>query len=564
VTVRTADGGTGADDFGADPHFASREPDRADARRDCLWIFACGVLAALVLRPFQDTPFVDDWVYAWSVQKLLAGDGLRILDWSSHPNFAHVLWGAAFCVPLGFSFTALRVSTWIAALLALCALHLLLRELGVARREARLGTALLAVNPVFFMLAATFMTDVPFVAALLWSSYAFVRALGQRSDRWLAVAVGVACVGAAIRVVAVVTPIAAVLALVLQGGAWGRRPLRVAAVAVPLAFFALLMLWGDLRTVHVADLTYVVGSPAFRRLFLHESITRFPELGLQAVLCAAGTIGVALLPLAASLLRGPAVRRALPALGALAALALAAWITGVDWPAALAPSFTWTWGELGATEPLVAARQRLAVPGWIASALTGLGFASSALLIGVAWRRLAAPAAFLAWSLAGHLGLLAVLWLFYDRYLLAMLPLAIALVLAARPLVRHRVLVTGIALLGLLSAIGVRDHLAYNAALWRTVDLLRARGVPDAQIDAGYVVDGWLHFARPENAPRGADGEPIFPWLTAPGGVLPYQVANRPLPGWEVLDTVPFVRWLGRSGELYVLARPDAPRPPPR
>ena len=118
-------------------------------------------------------------------------------------------------------------------------------------------------------------------------------------------------------------------------------------------------------------------------------------------------------------------------------------------------------------------------------------------------------------------------------------------------------LVAGLGVLALLGAVGVRDHLAYNAALWRSVDVLRARGVPDSEIDAGYVVDGWLQFARPEHAPRAPDGRPMFPWLVDAGGLLPYQVANQPLPGWRVLESLPFERWLGRSGALYVLERDD-------
>jgi len=48
-----------------------------------------------------------------------------------------------------------------------------------------------------------------------------------------------------------------------------------------------------------------------------------------------------------------------------------------------------------------------------------------------ALRPATAPAraeSFIAWSLAGQVALLAVLWLFYDRYLLALLPLLVALV----------------------------------------------------------------------------------------------------------------------------------------
>ena len=515
---------------------------------DCAAIVACGLLVALALRPFQDTPFVDDWVYAWSVEHLLGGGGLAVLDWSSHPNFAHVLWGALFCLPAGFSFVALRLSTWVAALLALCAFHLLLREIGVARREALLGTALLGCNPVFFVLAATFMTDVPLLAAILWASFALVAALHRASDRWLAAFVAFACVAMAVRVVAIVAPLAAVATLATQGGTWGRRPSRLLAAASPLAFFALLMFWGAHHTVHVTDLSRVVGSPAFRRLYLSKGLADLPQLTLRAVLCAAGTLGIALLPLTAAAVRGSTVRRALPALAVLVAMVGAAAWAHADWPPALAPSFTWTYGELGATESLVEAKPALAVPGVVVAAVTALGFASSALALGIAWRRLRADESFLAWSLAGQLGLVAVLWLFYDRYLLALLPLAIALVLVARPALQRGVFGTGIAVLVVLSLIGVRDHLSYNAALWRTVELLRAGGVPDAQIDAGYVVDGWLHFARPEHAPVGANGDRLFPWITAPGGLLPYQVANRPLPGWHVLATVPFHRWLGALG----------------
>ncbi len=92
------------------------------------------------------------------MQRLLDGHGLATLDWSSHPNFAHVLWGALFCLPSGFSFAALRVSTWVAALLGLCGFLLLLRALGHDRPRAALGTALLGLNPVFFVLATTYIS----------------------------------------------------------------------------------------------------------------------------------------------------------------------------------------------------------------------------------------------------------------------------------------------------------------------------------------------------------------------------------------------------------------------
>src|SRR5207237_3075565 len=105
-----------------------------------------------------------------------------------------------------------------AALLALCALDLLLRELGVGRRDALLGVALLGLNPIFFMLSATFMTDVPFLAAALWATLAIVMAIHRQSDRWLVAFAVFSAVASAVRVVAIVLPLAGVLVLLLHAG----------------------------------------------------------------------------------------------------------------------------------------------------------------------------------------------------------------------------------------------------------------------------------------------------------------------------------------------------------
>src|SRR5262249_44804495 len=162
----------------------------------------------------------------------------------------------------------------------------------------------------------------------------------------------------------------------------------------------------------------------------------------------------------------------------------------------------WSFGELGATEPLVAAKQPLLAPLWFELTLACVAFFLCAVAAVLCTRRLRAEESFLVWSLAGQVALIAVLWLFYDRYLLPLVPLAIALLLAGRPALRRSLCVAFLLVFATLSIVGLRDHLAYNSALWRAVDALSARGVPESQIDAGYVVDGWFHFAHSENGPR--------------------------------------------------------------
>jgi hypothetical protein len=67
--------------------------------------------------------------------------------------------GALFSRLLGFSFAVLRLSTLVLAWAGLLALYGTLRELGTHPLLAGLGTLMLWLNPVFFVLSHSFMTS---------------------------------------------------------------------------------------------------------------------------------------------------------------------------------------------------------------------------------------------------------------------------------------------------------------------------------------------------------------------------------------------------------------------
>ncbi|MBI4486394.1 MAG: glycosyltransferase family 39 protein, partial [Acidobacteria bacterium] len=205
--------------------------------RDCTTIVVAALLVAAGFRPFQDTPFIDDWVYSWSVQHLIETHEFLFPELVGNPIAAQVLWGALFCLPFGFSLTALRVSTWTLGVLALCASYLLVSECGGTRRSALMAAAVLGFYPVFLIMSPTFMTDVPFVAAMLWSALLFVRALLRRRVAlvWLAAAVCAASAGS--RVIGVGVAGAMIATLLFHPGRWGRRVhgLLAPALVVPFA-----------------------------------------------------------------------------------------------------------------------------------------------------------------------------------------------------------------------------------------------------------------------------------------------------------------------------------------
>jgi hypothetical protein len=100
-----------------------------------------------------------------------------------HYPLAQILWGALFSRLLGFSFTALRLSTLVLAWAGLLAFYGTLRELGTRPPLAGLGTLLLWCNPVVFVLSHSFMTDVPFVSLMSAALFGYVRWV-KRGRTW--------------------------------------------------------------------------------------------------------------------------------------------------------------------------------------------------------------------------------------------------------------------------------------------------------------------------------------------------------------------------------------------
>jgi hypothetical protein len=78
--------------------------------------------------------------------------------------------------------------------------------------------------------------------------------------------------------------------------------------------------------------------------------------------------------------------------------------------------------------------------------------------------------------------------------------------------------------------------------------------VPAAELNGGYVVNGWLQYVRPEQAHRSPEGHIEIPWVNEQLE-LPYTVANGPRRDATALKTIPYACWLRPSGTAYVLKR---------
>jgi len=191
-------------------------------------------------RPGGNYPLNDDWSYGQSVYSLVTQGHIQIIPWIATTSLVQILWGALFCLPFGFSFVALRVSSLVLGLVGILATYSLLREINVKTEIAFLGALVVAINPVYFLLANTFMTDVPFFACTVLAFLFLVRAIRRNNKPDLLIGAIFACLAVLIRQFGIVIPVAFGIAYIARKGF---RPGSLLAALFPtgLAVFALLM-----------------------------------------------------------------------------------------------------------------------------------------------------------------------------------------------------------------------------------------------------------------------------------------------------------------------------------
>ncbi len=141
----------------------------------------------------------------------------------------------------------------------------------------------------------------------------------------------------------------------------------------------------------------------------------------------------------------------------------------------------------------------------------------------------------------------------FDRYLLPLLPVVFLLGLDAAPpfLSRSRVVLGVLLVSGLFSVAATHEYLSWNDARDRAVRALQARGIPDADVDGGFEVNGPRHFEafRRRTGKLSADG---YFWLEK----ARYRVSFWPsrTPSCSTTERYPYWTWPGGGDlALYVL-----------
>ncbi|NDY92751.1 glycosyltransferase family 39 protein [Ideonella livida] len=531
-----------------------------------------------------DYPVNDDWVYAISVRTLLETGRFHLPDFSQALTLPHVYWGAAFAwLGGGFGFVPLRLSVTLLGLVGLLLAYRLLRDAGAHPAVAASAAGALGLNPLYFSLSLTYMSDVTFCVLVMATVLAWGRWLDGRGARWGLLGGLCGVLAALTRQFGLVLLPALLLSMAWRDGltrsTWWRG---LALVAVVVLAYGLLQHWLMLQ-----------GRQPSLQQPVSELLWRWLKWGRVAILLLYAAMLLSPLALLWAAQRRQAWREAgcpgydrrLLLLSLLQLPLMLAW--GKYFPAWTNVLQPWGIGPVTLRDNLLLGLHVPQTPLWLWGLWGGLTLLAAwtvAVLVEAAWaRRQAATPGRAAWragfavpvgwaqararwsaqtvlaAVAAALLGLAICFgpaTFFDRYLLPVLPL-LALVgvrcwpQAARPPApKALALAAGLCALQLaLAVVGVRDFWAMSEAKWQAVARLHARGIGPQVLDGGYDYNGWLLYRR-----GGPSTLPDKSWYWVEDDA--YQLALGPMPGYRLLETVPYQRRLtGRTEQIHILQR---------
>jgi len=599
-----ADNGMGRDTQSL-PGLGSAGFSRHDCAMICV-IVASWLLIVALIDPRGNFPLSDDWAYGRAVKSFLDTGSIKLPDWDSTNFVAHMLWGALFCLPTGFSFTALRVSTLVLAVIGVVTVYGLLLEVGASRGVALFGAFSLAVNPLYLVLSFTFMTDVPFVTFCLLSLYLLVRGMRTDSKSALAMGLSLACVALLIRQIGLAIFVAAGLTYLAKGRLRARTAL-IAVCPVLLGSFIQFCFQEWLKLTHRTPFLYQIQSRLLLDVVSHiswRSIVPF----LDAVIVFMVYLGLFSFPFLVFLGRDSLkslfrVRFVASATLVFAVLA-AYFLRNKRMP--LLPDVLYDFGlgrpVLYDTDTLHLHHVHMA-GGRFWAILTLLGASGAVLLfraglvaiVEIGGSRSSSTVQRQTTVLLLATGIIYVAPLIllqcdtsvFDRYLLLLVPLSMFIFLRSSARkesdkTRFQFLLPALlslVLYGAFSVAATHDYLYWNKARWQALnELMQEHNLTPDKIDGGFEFNGWYLYSRSypnqvllyinqliqKRAAMKTRAElqpyPIKSWWWVAGDE--FVVTLGPVQGFAELKRYQFPRWLPPGqGSIFILHRTDTGAP---
>ncbi|MGD0119141.1 MAG: glycosyltransferase family 39 protein [Candidatus Binatus sp.] len=521
------------------------------------------VFALIILHPLTDAPVVDSWLYGSSVRRFLRTGEIRFAGYTQAMPIAQVVYGVAWARMFGGNSASLEVSVVMLAILCGLMFHALAIKCGAPRWQALAATGLLICNPCFTFLSFSFMTEIPFLTAMIATHLAFAKAEGRREQWWLWLSAATAVVGFLIRPFAAMAIAGCVGATLLYdaGLRANFRDLalwinaRVIKMIVPFAVALTICvgLWVWLTVLGPKPWQVQFNENRFRYIF-NVPLANYLRAG---VLGPALYLGTVLSPLALLQFATPRWRRvAIGGAGIFAAALILMWI---DDRLPVTPEYS-CFGGWQNVLILRGAANRFSWAGnwqYVFLLLASFGAAGFVAAFADIFRTLDRGAAAIVIAAIIYWAATIPLWFYNDRYYLVMVP-AGAIVLALAPLPRARLVqAAGFAMtlaMGLMSLGGAYAYQRGMAVVVATRNDLERQGVPRSAIDAGYALNGEDLYRYPKHGIETMQLEGGIPMITSQKED-DYTIASVPLAGMEVVRRLKWPGTFGLGHRYFYLVR---------
>jgi hypothetical protein len=542
-----------------------------------LWIFL-----VWIVNPVGDFMVNDDWSFIKALETVVFEGRMGSTGWgpTGAPGgpalIAHLSWGRLFTYFLGHSVTTLRISVLTMGFLGSVAFLILLRSTGASSRISLLGAVTLVMTPFFLPLCFSYMTDITFTSLAILSLLFLHRGVESTNSALIAVGLFVALGSILTRQIGIVLPIGFVLACWIHPKAarLGRWKMLVMAVGISIIPWLMCEL----------ALAMIGSTPITQHQVFQSIVLRYRSLGFLGYLNALGGhllfaflyTGFFISPVLALRYREFLQWRAFRYF-------LFAWVCGVVlFEIGLltglvnAPVMFWrnTLYNFGVGPVLLKDTYVLGIPrsitipatfyyvlfSWAVLSLAGgLIIMISSVRRIVLFMRNADPEPM---AFAGVLSLTAgltyllilVFTSYHDRYLLPLIMFGILWVLSDVPIgptssfdpVRWAPIWIPLLFTAVFTVLAVHDFVALKRAQYTALNhLVKTEGVDPCYIDGGFEFNGYYCY-RQAFRPK-----PNLSWWWV--DQEEYLIALGPLPGYRVVRTYPFDRYMGADGAIHVL-----------
>jgi hypothetical protein len=521
------------------------------------------VFALWILHPLADAPVVDSWLYGSSVRRFLRTGEIRFAGYTQAMPIAQVVYGVAWARIFGGNSASLEISVVVLAVLCGLMFHALAIKCGAPRWQALAATGLLICNPCFTFLSFSFMTEIPFLTAMIAAQLAFAKADGRRAQWWLWLSAAMTVVSFLIRPFAAMAIAGCVGATLLyddelRANFWDRTRWLNARLMKMIAPFAVALtvcvgLWVWLTVLGPKPWEVQFNENRFNYIF-NVPLSNYVRAGMLGPALYLGTV---LSPLALLQLTTQRWRRvALGGAGIFVAALILIWI---DDRLPVTPEYS-CFGGWQNVLILRGAVNRFSWSGdwqYVFLLLASFGAAGFIAAFVEIFRTLDRGAAAIVIAAMIYWAATIPLWFYNDRYYLVLVP-AGAIVLALAPLPRVRLVqAAGLAMtlaMGLMSLGGTYAYQRGMEVIVATRNELEHEGVPRSAIDAGYALNGEDLYRYPKHGIETMQLEGGIPMITSQKED-DYTIASVPIAGMEVVRRLKWPGPFGLGHRYFYLVR---------